>query len=130
MFIRFICGEIDADSHVAAGLFCAAHELCESGGLPAYEVDALAELDLWFSAHLKDPFDLLPEHPLYDQSICWFKSVAREHLARAWEKVTILERNGVFIWTVKSERPGRVYYEDDVQVVALPSPEVRRLLKR
>lgn len=130
MFIRFFSGEIDESSHVAAGLFCAASVLWDSGELPDYEVDALAELETWFCAHMKAPFDYLPEHPRYDQSICWFKSVAREHLARAWELVTILERNGVFIWTVKLERPGHVYYEDDVQVFARPYPEVRLLLKR
>ena len=130
VFIRFVGGEIDEDSRVAAGLFCAASELCESGWLPEYEVDALAELRDWFNVHLKSPFDYLPEHPRYEHAICWFKSTAREHLVRAWELVTILERNDVFIWTVKVERPGRVHYEDEVQVFALPSPEVRLLLKR
>ena len=130
VFIRFICGAIDESSHVAAGLFSAASDLYCSDGLPKYEVDALAELRDWFNVHLKSPFDYLPEHPRYDHSICWFKSVAREHLARAWELVSILERNGVFIWTVKSERPGHVYYEDEVQVFARPYPELRLLLKR
>ena len=130
MFIRFFSGEIDESSHVAAGLFCAVSALWESDGLPKYELDALTELEKWFAAHMKAPFDYLPEHPRYDQSICWFKSDAREHLARAWELVTILERNDIFIWTVKSERPGHVYYEDDVQVFARPYPELRLLLKR
>ena len=130
MFIRFFCGEIDESSHLAAGLFCAVSHLCDSGELPEYEIDAIAEVERWFNAHLKAPFDYLPEHPRYDHSICWFKSIAREHLARAWELASILERNGVFIWTVKSERPGHVYYEDDVQVFARPYPELRLLLKR
>ena len=130
VFIRFFSGEVDEDSHLAAGLFCAASDLYCADGLPEYEVDALAELRDWFNAHLESPFDYLPHHRRYDSSICWFKSAAREHLARAWELVTILERNGVFIWTVKSERPGRVYYEDDVQVLALPYPELRQLLER
>ena len=30
MFIRFFSGEIDADSRVAAGLFCAAFDLIHS----------------------------------------------------------------------------------------------------
>ena len=130
VFIRFFSGEVDEDSHVAAGLFCAASNLCWSDGLPEYEVDALVELRDWFNAHLESPFDYLPQHRRYDQSICWFKSVAHEHLAHAWELATILERNGVFIWTVKSERPGHIHYEDDVQVFARPYPEVRLLLKR
>lgn len=130
MFIRFFSGEIDDHSHVAAGLFNAASDLYCSDELSEYEVDALAELRDWFDAHLKSPFDYLSHHPRYNHSICWFKSAARDHLARAWELVTILERNGVFIWTVKSERPGRVHYEDDVQVFARPYPELWLLLKR
>lgn len=130
MFIRFFSGEIDEDSHVTAGVFSAASDLYCSDGLPEYEVDALAELRDWFNTHLESPFEYLPHHRRYDPAVCWFKSAAREHLARAWELVTILERNGVFIWTVKSERPGYVHYEDDVQVFARPYPEVRLLLKR
>ena len=130
MFIRFFSGEIDEDSHVAAGLFSAACDLWETVELPDCELYPLIEVRDWFNAHLKSPFDYLPQHPRYDQSICWFKATAREHLARAWELVTILERNGVFIWTVKSESPGYVHYEDEVQVFAQPYPEVRLLLKR
>jgi hypothetical protein len=130
VFIRFFSGKVDEDSRVAAGLFQSAYDVRESHWLPKYEIDAIEELENWFRDHLKSPFDYLPEHPRYDHSICWFKSVAREHLARAWEMASILERNGVFIWTVKTERPGRVHYEDEVQVFALPSPDVRLLLKR
>ena len=64
----------------------------------------------------------------YDSAVCWFKPAAREHLARAWELVAILERNDVLVWAIKSPRVGYVYYEDDVQVFARPYDEVRRLL--
>jgi hypothetical protein len=97
VFIRFFSGEINESSRIATGLFQAAYDLWESDWLPKYELDALDELDKWFSAHMKAPFDYLPEHPRYEHSVCWFKSTAREHLARAWELVTVLERNGVFI---------------------------------
>ncbi|HKP83659.1 MAG TPA: hypothetical protein VJT69_16620 [Pyrinomonadaceae bacterium] len=130
VFIRFFSGEVDEDSHVAAGLFCAASDLYCTDELPEYEVDALAELRDWFNAHLESPSDYLPRNRRYDPAVCWFKSAACEHLARAWELVTILERNGVFIWTVKSEKTGYVYYEDEVQVFARPYPDVRLLLKR
>jgi hypothetical protein len=42
----------------------------------------------------------------------------------------ILERNGVFIRTIKVERAGRVLYEDEAQVLAEPSINTRRLLER
>lgn len=128
MFIRFISAEIDEDSHVAAGLFCAASDLGESEGLPDYEFDALTELRDWFNEHMYSPFDYLPRARRYEAAVCWFKPAAREHIARAWELVAILERNDVLIWTIKSQRVGYVHYEDDVQVFARPYDEVRRLM--
>lgn len=128
MFIRFVSGEIDEDSHVSAGLFCAAGDLRCSDGLPGYEFDALEELGIWFNDHLVSPFDYLPEHPRYEPAVCWFKSTAHKHLAKAWELVAILERNDVLIWTIRSRRTGYVYYEDEVQVFARPHPDVRRRL--
>jgi hypothetical protein len=127
MFIRFISGKVDEDSHVAAGLFCAAAELRRSAGLPDYEFEALNELRIWFNVHLESPVEYLPRKLRYDRAVCWFKSTAYEHLARAWELVGILERNDVFIWTIKSPRTGYVHYEDRVQVFARPYDDVRLL---
>lgn len=128
MFIRFISGRINEYSHVSAGLFYAASQLRCSDGLPDYEIAALEKVRKWFDIHLDSPFDYLPDHPRYGPAICWFKPTAREHLAKAWELVAILERNDILIWTIRSFRTGYVYYEDDVQVFARPYDDVRRRL--
>jgi hypothetical protein len=128
MFIRFVSAQIDEDSRVSAGLFCAAYELRWTDSLPEYELEALSELRHWFDLHLESPFDYLPRTTGYERAVCWFKPTAREYLARAWELVTILERNDVLIWTIKSKRAGRVYYEDNAQVFAEPFDDVRLLL--
>lgn len=128
MYIRFYSGEIDEDSQLAIGLFNAAEDLCESGGLADHELEALTEVKNWFDKHLASPFDYLPQASYYGLAVCWFKSTAHEHLARAWELVAILERNDVLIWTVKSPRVGYVHYEDQVQVLARPDKHVWRLL--
>ena len=130
MFIRFVSGEIDADSHVWAGLFGAAWTARLSNELPEYEVEALVELKDWFNTNLESPFDHLPASYDYKRAICWFKPTAREHLARAWELTTILERNDVLIWTIRSTKTGLVYYEDDAQVLARPFGDVRLLCRR
>ncbi len=108
MFIRFVSGEIDEHSHVAAGLFCAALQLRRAADLPEYEFEALTELKDWFNVRLESPFDHLLRDGSYERSICWFKPTAREHRERAWELVAILERNDVLIWTIKSLRTGYV----------------------
>lgn len=127
MFIRFVSGEIDEDSHLPAGLFCAALDLLDSDEIPNYESDLLRELKVWFDLYLPSPFDYLIDAPRYDPAICWFKSSAREYLSRAWELVEILERNDIMIWTIRSPRVGYIHYEDDVQVFAQPYRDVRRL---
>jgi hypothetical protein len=127
MFIRFISGEIDADSHVPAGLFCAAFDLLCCDGLPEYEFEALCEVKEWFDRYLASPFHYLDYNARYERAICWFKSTAREHLAHAWEMVDILERNDIMIWTIRSPRVGYVHYEDDVQVFAQPYGDMQRL---
>ena len=126
MFIRFVSGEIDEDSHVSAGLFCAAHDL--NGYFPKYEVEALSELKKWFDINLESPVKHLRRYYRYERAVCWFKPTAREHLARAWEMAIILERHDILIWTIKARRTGYVYYEDDAQVFAEPSNDVRRLV--
>ncbi|MGI9167857.1 MAG: hypothetical protein ACR2G5_16010 [Pyrinomonadaceae bacterium] len=129
MFIRFVSSEIDEDSHVSAGLFCAASELRWTDDLPQYEFDALSELRDWFDIHLESPIHQLPRSCRYELAVCWFKPTAREHLVRAWEMVTILERNDVLIWTIKSRRTGHIYYEDEAQIFAVPSHDMRAGLK-
>jgi len=128
MFIRFVSAEIDERSHVAAGLFCAASNLRWSQGLPDYEFDAITELRDWFNDHMESPFAHLLRDRRYESAICWFKSTACEHLARAWELVAILERNDVLIWTIKARRIGYIHYEDEVQVFARPYDDVRQLM--
>ena len=126
MFIRFVCGEIDEYSHRAGGLFCAVSQLRETCYMPKYELEALDEIVLWFERNLASPFDYLRKYPHYDLAVCWFKPTAHECLARAWELVTILERNDILIWTIKSHYAGHVYYEDNFQVFAIPYHDARR----
>jgi len=128
VFVRFVSSEIDYDSQVPAGLFCAAARLRASAELPDYELEALTILKDWFAEHMASPFDYLPRNGRYHRAICWFKPWASEYLARAWELVTILERNDVRIWTIKSRRVGYVHYEDSAQVFAEPYCDVRLLL--
>jgi len=129
MFIRFVSGGVDEDSRVRAGLFSAAYDLRENGWLPPYEFEVLIELLNWFDDNLRSPSDYLP-HSFNKPAVCWFKPSAHQHLARAWEMAAILERNDILIWTIKSATTGYIYYEDDVQVFAVPVRDLRKVLKR
>jgi hypothetical protein len=44
--------------------------------------------------------------------------------------ITILERNDVLIWTIKSPKAGYIYYEDTAQVFAEPFSDIRQICRR
>ena len=63
----------------------------------------------------------------YDRAInpgarAWFKDTAHDLLELTAEYLRLLDRYGVPWVELRSSSPGRILYEDDVQVVALPYP--------
>ncbi|ABF39543.1 hypothetical protein Acid345_0538 [Candidatus Koribacter versatilis Ellin345] len=42
------------------------------------------------------------------------------NLDQKWEMVRVLERNGIYIQKIKTDKPGYVVYEDEWQLVAEP----------
>jgi hypothetical protein len=54
-------------------------------------------------------------------AVAWFTSSATHLISPVRGYLALLDRYGVPWERVQSERPGRVVYEDDVQVVAIPS---------
>jgi hypothetical protein len=122
VFLRFVTAEIDRDSRVAAGVFCAAYDLYYSNRLPAYEGEWLREIFDWFDLYLKKPtrFHRSARRGGTRGAVCWFRPTAREHIARAHELADILEENGVPTWRIRSPKVGYVVYEDEHQLVAEP----------
>jgi hypothetical protein len=127
VFLRFVTSEIDRRSGVEAGVFGAACGLYYSDRLPDYEDERLGELIVWFNRNLRTPsrFSRSSRSHGSGRAICWFRPTAREHLARIYEMVVILEDNGVFIRRIKAPKVGYVVYEDDHQVVAEPYADTR-----
>jgi hypothetical protein len=126
MFMRFVSSEIDQDSYVSAGLFCAAFKLLDEMVLSDYEYAAMADLMDWFDEHLRGPFQYrLRSRWRARRSICWFRCTAHEHLARARELATILEGCDVYVRMIRCRRAGYVLYEDEVQVLAQPFADMR-----
>lgn len=128
MYLRFVIRRIHPVSHVWAGIFRAAYELREGDALTEYEREQLDELLWWFEAHLPSPtnFRRCGRSVYRRDGVCWFKQEARTHLQQIWAMVSLLESNGVWIHLLKAQRPGYVVYEDDWQIVAVPSLPKRR----
>jgi hypothetical protein len=117
-YVRFVVGRKDEDSHVEQGIFQAAARAVEWREITGSDADDLQELRVWFSENLRKPTSFGRDN--LRRGICWFKTGATEHIARIWEMVQILERNGVYVKKIRTDRPGYVVYEDEWQLVAEP----------
>jgi hypothetical protein len=53
-------------------------------------------------------------------AISCFKDSAHEHVSRFRESLTLLEHQGIFVRTRKTDRVGCIVYEDEYQIVAEP----------
>jgi hypothetical protein len=121
MFLRFVVVERDARSGSLRGVIRAASELQEAGALEAYQEKALEEAYAWLNDHLPVPPALGHRGPRgRTQAISWFRASAAEAIDRVRGIVAILHDCGVPVEMVKTANPGRVIYEDEWQVVAIP----------
>jgi hypothetical protein len=116
MFLRFITTERDDDSHQSQGVFQFAYQLLDEGTLLAEESRRLKSVLVWFERHLPKP----DESQLDSRAIFWFKSDAGESTRRVWELAEFVRRYGLALEVVKTDRPGYLVYEDNVQVAAIP----------
>jgi hypothetical protein len=117
-YIRFAIGRKDEGSNVELGIFQAAAQALEWQNVTGCDADELNELRSWFNDNLKKPTSF--GRDALRLGICWFKTSANEHISRIWQMVQILERNGIYVKKIKTEKPGYVVYEDEWQLVAEP----------
>lgn len=117
-YIRFIIGRKDDESHVELGIFQAVAQALEWHDISGSDAAHLQEIREWFNKNLEKPSSFGRDKQRL--GICWFKTCAIEHVSRIWEMVQILERNGIYIQKIKTEKPGYVVYEDEWQLVAEP----------
>lgn len=117
-YIRFVIAREDEDSHVEQGVFQAVARALEWHSITGSDAEQLDELEKWFGKNLEKPTSFGRDK--LRLGICWFKTEATEHISRIWEMVRILERNGIYVKKIRTDRPGYVVYEDEWQLVAEP----------
>lgn len=119
-FVRYCALEPNARG-VRPGVFALANGLANAGRLSAAEHSWWRESNDWYTA----AYPLPPAH-VYDRetnpgAVSWFKAGTSAHLIdRLDGYLRLLDRYGVAWQRLASDVPGRVVYEDDVQVVACP----------
>ncbi|MGY0017817.1 hypothetical protein [Streptomyces sp. cg35] len=107
------------------GLFGLVNNLAREGRLTAEQESFRRAGNDWYDAAYTDPSTVDPT--VYDQEVnpgaaAWFKPSATHLLDRVPGYLEILAAHGVDCDLVRSADPGRVVYEDEVQIVVVPRP--------
>jgi len=115
-YIRFVVGPEGAQSDADRGIFHSITQALEWQNITGSDADELNGILSWFSLKLPKPSSAGRDK--HRSGNCWFKTDAAEHINRIYEMVQILERNGMNVREIKTDKPGYVIYEDDWQLVA------------
>lgn len=122
-FLRFACRRVDLRTGQPLGLMTLAYEVLRSDGLIDAEADELRGYLDWFEHHLPIPSRFSRTRNVSHKEthgIAWLKPGADAAISRAYAIAEILERHGHDIDVMRTQRPGYVVYEDEMQVVAEP----------
>ncbi|MDF1479490.1 hypothetical protein PYV02_10395 [Leifsonia sp. H3M29-4] len=118
---------------VKVGIFALANGLAQNGRLAVEDEAWLREANDWYNRAYPNPSDVDPG--VYDRvvnpgAVSWFKVGASDALIeRLADYVRLLDAHSVEWERVVTARPGRIVYEDEVQVVAVPERGDRALVR-
>src|SRR5262249_41562725 len=115
VYIRFVVGA-DGDRHrELTGIFTEARLLRERDRMTYEESARLDGIYSWFNDHVPVPPFATADLPRDVRA--WFKDDAVGPVSRMWDIVALLREHGTDVRLLRSANPGRILYEDDVQVV-------------
>lgn len=120
MYVRFVVGTDAENAAWLNGVITEAQLLRERGDLHGYESDYLEIIFAWFNENLPcPPFRRnFRTRKWTRDAVCWFRPEAERPVGRMWDLVAILREHGVPVRLVVTEKPGKIVYEDEYQVVA------------
>jgi hypothetical protein len=117
-YLRFTVAAADDDSGLPQGLFQAAYGLRDEGLFLPHEATWFTDVVGWFQNHLAAPKDTAQR--ISTRAIFWFKASATEHVQRMRALAVLLKHHGIACRTLRTTKPGRIVFEDDHQVAAIP----------
>jgi hypothetical protein len=125
LYVRFQ-STIRNERGVFSGVFGLVNRLGRDGKLTAEQETFRRTNNAWYDASFTNPSHVDPT--VYDLEAhpganAWFKTHAHELIKRVGGYLEILEAHGVGCEAVWSSNPGTVIYEDDDQVVVVPTAE-------
>ena len=124
MYVRFVVGAQGGDHRNMTGLITEARLLTEQVQLEPYETAEVHSVFDWFNEHVPcPPFE---ESGWPSDVVAWFKGSAKQEIQVMRRLVPLLEAHGRYVRLVRSADPGRIFYEDDVQVVVEEWPRIKK----
>ncbi|MDX2301457.1 MAG: hypothetical protein NW226_01600 [Microscillaceae bacterium] len=122
MYTKFITLFLDDLEDEEKGFLNAARYLNEQGILEENQKTKLEQNLSWIEVHLKrrPEFEALDENDILNLPMSWLKESASEHIHKMDEIREILEENDILVEVLQVETPGKILYEDEHQVVAIP----------
>ncbi|MDG4857931.1 hypothetical protein P8605_07145 [Streptomyces sp. T-3] len=126
-YVRFQAVQRNEHGHFT-GVFGLINRLGRAGRLTAEQEAFRRSNNSWYDTAYTDPSTVDPT--VYDEKInpgavAWFKPSATHLIERVPGYLEILTAHDVACHMVRSADPGRVIYEDDVQVVVVPHEDRR-----
>jgi len=124
MFVRFVVGADKENSAWLTGVIAEARILSDGGRLYRYESELIEETFSWLNEYLPcPPFKAkLRSGEWTRDAVCWFRAEAKKSVGRIWDLVAVLREHGVLVRLVSTEKPGKIVYEDQYQIVAETLP--------
>ncbi|MEW2636045.1 hypothetical protein AB0903_31495 [Streptomyces sp. NPDC048389] len=121
-YVRFQSPHRNRRGHFT-GVFGLINSLAREGKLTAEQEAFRRSNNSWYNAAYTDPSTVDPtvyDHEINPGAAAWFKPSATHLLERVPGYLQVLTAHGVECQLLRSADPGRVIYEDDVQVVVVP----------
>ncbi|WP_411079143.1 hypothetical protein [Streptomyces sp. cmx-18-6] len=121
-YVRFESPHRNQRGHFT-GVFGLINTLAREGKLSEEQELFRRTNNSWYNVAYTDPSTLDPSiynHEINPGAAAWFKPSAEHLLTRVPGYLEILAAHGVECRLLRSADPGRVIYEDDVQIVVVP----------
>lgn len=121
--LRFVIPDRDQRTGQPMGLMTLAYGLLRSRDIAQSDESELQRLVHWMETHIPVPSRFARKRNVSHKEthgISWIKADAADAISHLHAIAEIMERYGYRIDILRTDRPGYVVYEDDLQIVAEP----------